>query len=175
MPNLVNTIMLEELKSDFGDMGSCLVVSFDKLDVGLAQDVRDKFRDEGLRFQVVKNRLAVRAFSDLDMDLASAFDGKCGIVIAPEEKAISAAKLIRESTQQMKTPPMVVTGGVIEGEVIVGPGAATIADLPDKDAVRSQLCGAINGLARGLAVALQAAGGAGLARAVQARVDKESA
>jgi len=175
MPNLVNTALLGELKSDFDDMGSCLVVSFDKFDVSLAEDVRTKFRDAGLRFYVVKNRLAVRAFADLEMDMSQAFDGKCGVVIAPEEKAISAAKLIRESTERMKTPPLVVTGGVIEGEVIVGPAAGTIADLPDKNAVRSQLCGAINGVARGLATALQAAGGAGLARAVQARVDKESA
>ena len=83
MPNLVNNILLEELKNDFSEMGSCLVVSFDRLSVGQAQDVRNKFREAGLRLQVVKNRLALRALAELDLDLTEAFDGKCGVVVAP--------------------------------------------------------------------------------------------
>lgn len=173
MPNLVNNYLLDELKSEFSDMGSCLVVSFDRLSVDQAQDVRNRFREAGLKLRVVKNRLALRALSELDLDLTEAFEGKCGVVVAPEEKAISAAKLVRESMQALKQPPLVVTGAVIEGEVIVGPAAATVADLPDKNAVRAQLCGAILAPARALAVAVQAAGNAGLARALQARIDKE--
>ena len=109
MPNLVNNFLLDELKNEFSDMGSCLVVSFDKLSVDQAQEVRNRFRENGLRLQVVKNRLALRALSDLDLDMTEAFEGKCGIVVAPEEKAISAAKLVRESMQQLKQPPLVVT------------------------------------------------------------------
>lgn len=175
MPNLVNNILLDELKESFQDMGSCLVVSFDGLTVEQAHEIRGKFRESGLKFKVVKNRLALKAFADMDLDLSDAFAGKCGVVVAPEEGAIGAAKVVREAGGKAKTPPIVVTGGVIEGEVIVGPQAAAIADMPDKDTVRAQLCGAILGVGRGLAVAMQAAGGAGVARAVQARVDKEGA
>jgi large subunit ribosomal protein L10 len=175
VPNLVNEILLDDLKQSFRDMGSCLVVSFDRLTVEQAHDIRGKFRDAGMRLQVVKNRLAVKAFADLSYDLSAAFKGKCGVVVAPEEGAIAAAKLVREATEKLKEPPLTVRGAIIEGEVIVGHAAATIADMPDKNTVRAQLCGAILGVGRGLAVAMQAAGPAGLARATQARVDKQPA
>ena len=128
MPNLVNTILLDELKSDFESMGSCIVVSFDKLTVDQADDLRRKFREAGVSYQVVKNRLAVKAFADLQLDMKEAFKGKCGVVIAPEESAISAARLVREAVppKQKKNPPLVVTGGVIEGEAITGQAAAIV-------------------------------------------------
>ena len=39
MPNLVNNVLMEELAEGFRDMGSCLVVSFDKLTVAQSSDV----------------------------------------------------------------------------------------------------------------------------------------
>jgi len=174
MPNLVNEIILDDLKSSIGEMGSCLVVSFDRLTVEQAHEIRGKFRDAGVQFRVVKNRLAVRAFAEMDLDLSAAFRGKCGVVVAPEEGAIGAAKLIREATTGFKNPPLAVSGAIIEGEIITGQQAAVVADMPDKNTVRAQLCGAILGVGRGLAVAMQAAGAGAVSRAIQARIDKES-
>ncbi len=173
MPNLVNTILLDELKGSFEGMGSCLVVSFDRLTVAQAHGIRNKFRDAGIQFQVVKNRLAIKAFSELNLDMGEAFQGKCGVVVAEEEGAIAAAKLVREEMERIKKPPLVVTGGVIEGEPITGAAAANIADMPDKDTVRAMLAGAINGVARGIATCVQGAAGGGLARCLQAKIDKE--
>ena len=91
MPSLVNKILLDELSAEFKDMGSCVVMSFDKLDVAQDEAVRTALREAGLRYRVVKNRLAVRAFDSMDLDLSQAFTGKCGVIVAPEEKAIAAA------------------------------------------------------------------------------------
>ena len=145
MPSLVNKILLDELSAEFKDMGSCVVMSFDKLDVAQDEAVRTALRDAGLRYRVVKNRLAVRAFDSMDLDLSQAFTGKCGVIVAPEEKAIAAARLVRETLARRRTPPLVTTGGVIEGQVIVGPKASTIADMPDRETVRTQLATAISG------------------------------
>lgn len=174
MPNLVNKIMLEELKSDFDGMGSCVVLSFDQLDVAQDQEIRTKLRESGLRYRVIKNRLAIKAFAEKDLDMREAFAGKCGVIVAPEEKAIGAAKLVQETLARRRPAPLVVTGGVIEGQVIVGPAAATIADMPDRQTVRGMLCGAVAGPARGLAMAVSGVA-AGLTRAIQARVDKAEA
>jgi large subunit ribosomal protein L10 len=171
MANLVNQILLDELKSEFGRMGSCLIVSFDKLTVADAENVRKRLREKGLRLRIVKNRLAVQAFAGMQLDLKQAFRGKCGVVMAPEEHAIAAAKVLREAMSKRKEVPLVVTAGVIEGQPIVGAAAAAIADLPDKNTVRSLMLGVLQGPARQLATCVQAVA-AGLARVVQARVDK---
>ncbi|MEE9127333.1 MAG: 50S ribosomal protein L10 [Planctomycetota bacterium] len=171
MANLVNKIMLEGLEADFRDMGSCVVVSFDKLDVARDEEVRTMLREAGLRLRVVKNRLAVRAFKSMDLEMGEAFTGKCAVVVAPEEQAISAARLLRDALGPRKPHPLVVTGAVIEGQVIVGPAASNVADMPDRQAVRAMIATAISGPARCLATSISAVGG-GLARVIQARIDK---
>lgn len=173
MPNLVNELLFDELKRDIESMGSCLLVGFDKLTVADADDLRNQFRDAGMKMRVVKNRLALRVFKDIGIELKAGFAGKTGIVVAPEERAIAAAKIVREVIRKKKKDaPLTITGAVIEGRAYVGPIADSIADMPDKDTVRAMLAGAIAGVARGLATCIQSAGPAGLARVIQARCDK---
>ena len=172
MPNVVNEFLLEDLQQDFQKMGSCLVLSFDKLTVERANEIRNKFREAGVTYKVVKNRLAIKALDKMGIDMREAFRGKCGIVLAEEEGAISAAKIVRDYTKKdRKRAPLKVVGGVIEGEPIVGDQAKNIADMPDKDTVRAQLAGVISGPARGLAACLAGLPG-GLARVLQAKIDK---
>ena len=149
MPNIVNEILLEQLEKDIKDAGSCLVVSFDRLSVAEVSDLRNQLRDSGVEYQVVKNRLAAKAFkTSLDLDMAAAFTGKCGVVTAVAEGAIGAAKIVREATRKQKDPKIVVTGAVIEGEAILGEAAVGVADMPDRDTVNAQIAIAISGLAR---------------------------
>ena len=177
MPNIVNEFLLNELEEDFKSMGSCIVVNFDKLTVQLTNEMRNELRDSGVRYRVVKNRLAIRAFNDMGLNMSEALRGKCGLVFADEEGAISAAKLVGEfatkarRAMQTKVPPLIVTGGVIEGAAITGPAAKLIADMPDKNTVRAMLLSAIQGPSRGLAACLNGLPG-GLARVVQAKIDK---
>ena len=177
MPNIVNKILVAQLEEDLKNMGSCIVVNFDRLTVELTNDIRGRFRDAGVDYRVVKNRLALRAFENFGLDLSEALTGKCGLVLAEEENAISAAKIVREfSTQarralKIKQSPLQVIGGVIEGEAITGPAAANIADMPDKDTVRSQILSAISGPARGLATSIQGLS-AGLTRALHAHTEQ---
>ena len=175
MPSLVNELLHSELERDFEAAGSCLVISFDKHTVEEDSALRSKLREEGLHVKVVKNRLAARVAKKVaDADLSEALVGKCAVVFAPEERAITAAKIVREAMKpKKKEPTIVVTGGLIEGAAITGAAAARIADMPDRDTVRGMLAGVLVGPARGLAVALNGVGG-GLARCLQAKIDKES-
>lgn len=174
MPNIVNEILLEQLERNIKDAGSCLVLSFDRLTVAEVSDLRNQLRDSGVGYQVIKNRLAERAFkSALDLDLGPALQGKCGVLTAPAEGAIGAAKIVREAFKKQKNPKVVVTGAVIEGEVLLDEAAFGVADMPDRNTVNAQLASAISGTARGIATVVQAIGG-GLARVIQAKLDKEA-
>ena len=147
MPNIVNEILYEELAQSFRDSGSCLVLSFDKLTVAQDGDLRSKLREAGVSYRVVKNRLANRVLKDvMDLDLNESLIGKCGVVFAPEEKAISAAKVVREAMRPLKKEaPVRVVAGIVEGESITGAAADTIADMPDRNTVNAQLAGVIAG------------------------------
>lgn len=174
MPNLVNEILLAELERDFQQMGSCLVVSFDKLQPQQDIEIRGKLRATGVRYRVVRNRLAQKALSGMNLDLKVALTGKCGVAIAQKEGAIAAAKALREYIKKQKVSPIAIVGGVVEGAAYVGPAAVGIADLPDRNTVNTQIVSAISGPSRSLATIVNAVAG-GLARCIQARVDKGGA
>lgn len=174
MPSIVNEFLLEELTEEIKAAGSCLVLSFDRLTVSEVSDLRTQLRDSGVNYKVVKNRLAAKAFkSSLDLDLTAAFSGKCGVITAPEEGVISAAKLVRESIKKQKDPKINITGGVIEGEALLGAAAAAIPDMPDRNTVNAQLAGMISAPARALATVTQGLA-SGIARVIQAKMDKEA-
>ena len=173
MPNIVNNILYRELENDLRNSGSCLFLSFDKLTVEQDGNLRTKLREAGVDYRVVKNRLASKGMSDvLDVDVSTALVGKCGVVFAPEEKAISAAKLVREAMKTHKAnAPVRVVGGIIEGEAILGDHAANIADMPDRTTVNTQLVTALSGPARMVATVLNAVQ-SGLARCIQQKIEQ---
>jgi large subunit ribosomal protein L10 len=171
MPNLVNQILLGELEREFQQMGSCLVVSFDKLQPEQDLAIRGKLREVGVRYRVVRNRLASKAFAKLKLDLDPVLTGRCAIAIADKEGAIGAAKALREYIKKAKASPIQIVGGVVEGTAYLGAAAQAIADLPDRATVQTMIAQAVSGPARSMASLLNAVAG-GLARCIQARVDK---
>lgn len=173
MPNLVNQILLSELQREVQSMGSCVVVEFGKLLPKHDIEIRGKLREAGIRYRVVRSRLASRAFAGLKLDLSSALKGRCGIAIAQKEGAIQAAKILRDWIKKTKDAPLTIKGGVVEGAAYVGAAAGSIADLPDRNTVNTQIVSAMSGPARSLASLVSAVAG-GLARCVQAKVDAQS-
>ena len=171
MPNLVNEILLADLQREFKNMGSCVVVEFGKLQPQQDLEIRGKLRAAGIRYRVVRTRLAARAFQGMKLDLDAAMTGRCGVAIASKEGAIQAAKILREWIKKTKDAPLQIKGGVVEGTAFVGAAAAAIAELPDRNTVNTQIVTAISGPARSLATLFSAVAG-GLARCIQARVDK---
>ena len=173
MPNLVNQILLEELQNEFKSMGSCVVVEFGKLLPKQDIEIRGQLRAAGVRYRVVRSRLAQKAFAGLKLDLSGALKGRCGVAIAQKEGAIQAAKILRDWIKKTKNAPLSIKGGVVEGAAYSGAAAESIADLPDRNTVNTQIVSAISGPARSLASLVSAVAG-GLARCIQAKVDAQS-
>jgi large subunit ribosomal protein L10 len=173
MPNLVNQILLADLQREFKSMGSCVIVEFGKLLPQHDLEIRGKLRAAGIRYRVVRSRLAERAFSGMKLELGDALRGRCGIALAQKEGAIQAAKILREWIKKTKDAPVAIKGGVVEGAAYHGKSAEAIADLPDRNTVNTQIVTAISGPARSLATLVSAVAG-GLARCIQAKVDAQS-
>jgi large subunit ribosomal protein L10 len=172
MPNLVNEILLADLQREFQSMGSCVVVEFGKLLPQQDLDLRSKLRAAGVRYRVVRSRLAARAFASMKLDLGAAMNGRCAIAIAKKEGAIHAAKVLREWIKKTKDAPIAIKGGVVEGAAYSGAAAEAIADLPDRHTVNTQLASTLSAPARSLATLVSAVAG-GLARCIQAKVDAQ--
>lgn len=171
MANLVNKSILSDLKRQFKAMGSCVVVEHGAVKPQHDIEIRRAMRQAGVSYRLVRTRLAKKALESMKLDLGPAMTGRCAFAIAEKEGAIKAAKILREWIQKTKDAPIAIRGGVVEGTPYSGAMAETIADLPDRNTVNTQIVTAISGPARSLASILNAVAG-GLARCIQARIDK---
>jgi len=171
MPNLVNESILSDLQRQFQAMGSCVVIEHGSVKPQQDIEIRKALRQAGVTYRLVRTRLAKKALESMKLDLGPAMAGRCAFAIAEKEGAIKAAKILREWIQKTKDAPIAIRGGVVEGTPYSGPMADAIADLPDRNTVNTQIVSAISGPARSIASILNAVAG-GLARCIQARVDK---
>ena len=174
MPNMINRLLEAEFEREFKDKGSFLVLEMSGLKAEDAHDLRGKMKEKGIRFRVVKNRLARIAFEKNGMgELGKSLAGQCAIIYGEEEEAaIQAAKILQESMKGIKPEarPARIRGAFMDGEAIPAEKAQILHTLPDKATLRSQIVGAIQGPMRGLAAVI-AGPGASLARALNARAE----
>ena len=171
MPNLVNQLVMNELKDEFADAEGMVVVSFGGLTVEEAENLRGSLASKGVSFRMVRNKLARRALADRGLDFGDdAFVGNTGIAYGDAEAAINAAKIFSE--KEIKALGKVAfKAGVLEGDVLDSKSSAALADVPDRDTLNAKLLGCLSGPARGLAMVINGVPSA-TARVLQARADQ---
>ena len=172
MPNLVTELVSQELERDFADATGMLVVGFGGLTVKESETLRTQLAAQGIRLRMVRNKLARRVLAQAGHDFPEeALEGNVAIALGDAESAIAAAKVLT-SPEVKKVGKVTVKAGLMEGRVLSAQDAALLADVPDKDTLRSRILGCISGPARGLATTLNGLPG-GLARVIQAHVDAQ--
>jgi large subunit ribosomal protein L10 len=126
----------------------------------------------GARLRVLHNRTAKKALEKAGWPkkVGEVLRGPTAIIFGGEGPT-TIAKSLLEWVRQDKT--LVVKGAVAEGEFFDAKAVtASLARMPDKRTLRAMMLGAIQGPGRGIAAVL-AAPAASLARAIQARIDKQ--
>jgi large subunit ribosomal protein L10 len=171
MPNLVNRLVLEDLRRDFKDAEGMLVVSFGGLTVTESEGLRGQLAAKGVKFSMVRNSLAQVALKERGLEMpASAFLGNTGIAFGKAEAAIHAAKLL--TTADIKKAGKVkIRVGLLEGKLLDAKDAEALASVPDRATLQAKILGCLSGPQRGL-VAVINAGPAGTARILKARAEQ---
>ena len=174
MPNLIKRLVTAEYKPAFENAGGMLIVSMSGISVAEVEVLRGALDDGDLKFKMVKNSLAKRVLSETGYELApDVLVGNIAIAWGSAESTIHAAKIVHGS-EVRKAGKLTVRAGVLEGSLLSEADAKALADIPDKDALRSQIVGLLQGPARGLAATL-AALPSGLARVLDAHASQEAA
>lgn len=133
-----------EFKSEAENAGALYLTDFTGLDVKSMTILRRQIRESGGRYWVVKNRLAKRAFDDLDMPgVGTHLSGPTGILLGKTDAVEVAKVLVDFAKQNNKRPAFKV--GVVEGKVIDEAQFLKVATLPARDVLLAQLAGALEG------------------------------
>ena len=166
--------VVDELQQKLSGANSFYLTDFTGMNVKQMTEFRSRLRREGVEYMVVKNTLAQRALSELELpDIARFFTGPTGVVIGRED-AVAAAKVLTDFAKEFDNKPAVKLG-VVERQEVAAERVKELAELPPREVLLAQLAGGLQ------APMARLAGGAsnliaGLARAVDAlRAQRESA
>ena len=153
MPNVKNQETLVKIKEDLDGVSAMWVVDYCGLTVKDIQALRTAIRESGASLKVYKNTLMhIALFAGNDV--------------------AAAAKAVKTFAKANKN--LEIKGGLMEGEQVSAAQVEAIASLPSREELLAQIAGAISGVARGLAVALNGVP-SGLAQVTKAVADQKEA
>jgi large subunit ribosomal protein L10 len=168
------SVVVDDLHEKLSGAHSFYLTDFTGMNVKQLTEFRARLRREGVDYVVVKNTLAQRALTDLELpDIARFFSGPTGVVIGRDD-AVTAARVLTNFAREFDNRPSVKLG-VVERKEIAPEKVKQLAELPPKEVLLAQLAGGLQ------APMARLAGGAssliaGLARAVDAlRQQREGA
>ena len=167
-------VVVDELQEKLSGASAFYLTDFTGMSVKQITEFRSRLRKQGVEYVVVKNTLAQRAVTQLELpDVAGFFTGPTGLVISRGD-AVGAAKVLNDFNREFDNRPL-VKAGVVERQGISPEQVKKLADLPPKEVLLAQLAGGLQAPMARLAGGMQNLL-AGLARAVDAlRQQREGA
>jgi ribosomal protein L10 len=145
---------IEELKGRRAGARAAVLTEYRGLTVHQLSELRKQLRAASAEYRVVKNRLARIALEGSPLaGLRAHLTGPTGMVIVRQDP-VPVAKAL---TAFLRTnPALTVKVSVIDGQVLDAKDLRAVADLPSRDALRSQLVAAVQGPLAQLVGLLQA-------------------
>lgn len=154
MPTQEKVETVEEFKSRLDGVSTVVVTEYRGLTVLQLSDLRKQLRGVSAQYKIVKNRLAKLAMTDSDLaKLGPHLKGPTGMVISKEDP-VAVAKTLHNFAKTNQA--LAIKAGFIEGQVLPPADLKVLSELPTKNAIRSQIIGAIEGPLAQLVGLLQA-------------------
>jgi len=139
-----------------GRAPTLFLTDFTGLDVKSMTRLRQRLRDVGAEYLVVKNRLVLRALAEEDRlpDLGEALLGPTGVVFG-YEGPVEPAKAVADFAKEHGDRP-VFKVGVLDNELLEAAEIIRLAKLPSRDQLLAELVWAFEAPVAALAAALGA-------------------
>ena len=134
--------VVDGLTSRLEDAPFVALADYRGISVEEVNALRNKFREAGIHYEVIKNKLAKRAIAGSDKEaLNDLLIGMTSWIISGEDP-IAAAKVLKAETKTLvKEEKFSIKGGFFDGEVLDSKGVIDVAELPSKDELFAMLLG----------------------------------
>lgn len=144
------------LNGIFSAANVVVVTHYSGLNVAEMSDLRNRMRDAGASFRVIKNRLARLALEGTDCSpIADLFKGPAAIGFSDDP--VSAPKVLVKFAKENEK--LVILGGIMGTQSLDIDGVKALASLPSLDEQRAQLVSLLQTPATRVAGVLQAPAG----------------
>jgi large subunit ribosomal protein L10 len=129
--------VIETLRSELEQAKSLVLASHSGMDVNTVNELRSRFRAQGVQYKVVKNTLIKLAMRGSDYEvIADQFVGPTAIAFSFEDPVVPA-KIVKAFAKEHKL--FEIRGGYIDGQKLDTAGVEQLAEMPGKDELRAKL------------------------------------
>jgi large subunit ribosomal protein L10 len=146
---------LDALTASLQNSTSAMIVSFNNLTVAKDMEFRNRLREAGAKYQVVKNTLARIAVKGTDFEQASeAFKGVTAIAWTDGDPVVlskAVSKFMKDNADNYT-----FKSGVVDGRLVDLQQLTTIANLPSKEELISKLLFVLNAQAQRIVTVINA-------------------
>src|SRR5438309_8349906 len=144
--------VVDEVADQIKGADTIFAIDYRGISVKQAMDLRRQLSEAGAKFQIVKNRLTVRAADKAGAeDLKQLLEGPTAFAFVAGDPAVPAKAV---ATFRRQSGLLEFKGGTMAGEFLTAEQLDAIARLPARDALNAQFVGVlaspITGLVRGL-------------------------
>ena len=129
--------MLEDYRQGVAKAPHVYLVDYKGVTVTEVSELRNKVREVGGRYEVVKNRLVLRVIGGEALEeLGDQFHGPTAVAYGNDDP-VGLAKAITEFAKDV--PAIEIKGGLVEGQPVAAEEVKEIAQLPSREELLSKL------------------------------------
>lgn len=131
------TDLLTEYQQGLAEAPHAFLLSYKGISVPQVTELRDKVRETGGSYTVVKNRIALRAIEGTALDeLKDEFVGPTAVAYGADDPVALAKAL----TEFAKAAPVIeFKGGLVDSQQVTAEEVQQIADLPSREELIAEL------------------------------------
>ena len=133
MSRYVKEMMMSQLRQDFGDTKSLLILDLKGLDAMSEYQFRRDLRKKSIHVRTLKNNLAAKVFEDLGIHGLDRFLTGPSVAVWGGDGVAELAKEISKQVKSLKKPA--IKGGVVDGTVITADSVESLTKLPSREAL----------------------------------------
>ena len=148
---------IKDIRARFDKMSSAVFLDFTGMTVEEVSKLRDKFREKGIDYKVLKNKLVEKALADQPWSkgLKTVLRGMTGVAWSFEEPS-AAARVLKDFVKENEK--LKIKAGLLEGQVLAPKAVEEqLASLPNKDEARAMLLATLMAPAQRMVMLLNAA------------------
>lgn len=155
MPTPKKESQVAEIKDRLGRCTIAVATGYQSMSAANMTDLRERLREQGIEYRVIKNTLTLRAASELGKEgMDSVLQGPSALAFGYGD-VVAVAKGINEyiTTARM---PLVIQGAMMDGNILTAAQVINLASLPPKDQLIARLLGQMQAPITGLVYVLSA-------------------
>jgi large subunit ribosomal protein L10 len=161
--------LVESYTEKFSRSQAAFLTDYRGLPVAELNQLRNKMRETGSGYHVVKNRLVMLALRKAGLPVPEEFLRGPTAIGFCYENIVAPAKVLTEYAKESKA--LTIKGGILNERVIDVQAISSLADLPSRDVLLAQLLGSVQSPMAGLVNVLSGTL-RGLVTVLKARADQ---